>query len=112
MVRGTLAFWQTAPGLLLVLGSVPGGCGHGTPSETLTATSNPARALSTPGAATPSKRLNCFQPFTAALPVNCQVRTTPAGSGAITLQTVVSIPPARRRQSLHSPILICKGNNA
>jgi hypothetical protein len=104
MVRGRLAFRHTAPAL--VLGSLSVSRGTWTASETLAAPLNPVRALSTPGAATLSRSLACFQPPTARVPVNLQVRSTSVGSAAFTLHTVLSLPWARIQQPLHSPIAI------
>jgi len=87
-------FGRIAPWLLLALASLPAGAGTGTAGQTLTATLNPVGALSAPATATLSKTLTSFQPFTATVPVSYQVRTTPTGSGTITLRVTSDFTPA------------------
>ena len=112
MVRGKLALRHTAPWLLLALGSLPAGGGTGTATETLSATLTPVGALSAPATATLSKSLTSFQPFTATVPVNYQVRTTPTGSGAITLQVASDFSPTGGPTAASGALsYVCSGAN-
>ena len=112
MVSGKLALRHTAPWLLLALGSLPAGGGTGTATETLSATLTPVGALSAPATATLSKSLTSFQPFTATVPVNYQVRTTPTGSGAITLQVASDFSPTGGPTAASGALsYVCSGAN-
>jgi len=112
MVSGKLALRHTAPWLLLALGSLPAGGGTGTATETLSATLTPVGALSAPATATLSKGLTSFQPFTATVPVNYQVRTTPTGSGAITLQVASDFSPTGGPTAASGALsYVCSGAN-
>jgi hypothetical protein len=111
-MRGRLVLRQTAPWLLLAMGSLPAGGGTGTAVETLTATLNPVGALTTPGTATLSHSSNSFQPFTATVPVNYQVRTTPVGGGAITLQVTSDFTPSGGPSAASGALTyVCSGAN-
>ena len=79
--------------LLLVSSSFPAGGGTGTTTQTLSATINPAWNLTTPGTATLTHTQSTFQPFHATFAVNYEVRTTPVGSGKITLQVTSDFSP-------------------
>lgn len=112
MVRGKLALRRTTPWLLLALGSLPAGGGTGTATETLSATLTPIGALSSPATASLSKSLNSFQPFTASVPVSYQVRTTPTGSGAITLQVASDFSPTGGPSAASGALTyVCSGAN-
>jgi hypothetical protein len=80
--------------VLLAMSSLPAGGGTGSAGQTLTATINPAWALSVPSSATLTHGTTAFQPFQANLTVNYQVRTSPVGSGKITLQVASDFSPA------------------
>jgi len=80
--------------LLSVLLTLPAGGGTGSASQTLTAIINPAWNLTSPASATLTHSQNNFQPFQASLSVGYEVRTSPAGSGKITLQITRDFSPA------------------
>jgi len=79
---------------MLICATNPAGGGTGTNTQTLSATINPAWNLVSPASATLTHSLNNFQPFQANLSVNYEVRTSPAGSGKITLQITKDFSPA------------------
>lgn len=81
-------------GFLLAAGSIGAAASTGTATQTLTATLNPVGALTTPGTASLTKSLNAFQPFSATVPVSYQIRTTPGGSGTITVQVTNDFTPS------------------
>jgi len=85
---------QATIGLLVAAAAASASASTGIATQTLTATLNPVGALTTPGTASLTKSLNAFQPFTATVPVSYQIRTTPGGSGAITLQVTHDFTPA------------------
>jgi hypothetical protein len=96
----------------MALARLPAGGGTGTAVETLTATLNPVGALSTPSTATLTKTQNSFQPFTATVPVNYQVRTTPVGGGTITLQVTGDFTPAGGPAAASGALTyVCSGAN-
>jgi hypothetical protein len=72
--------------LLLVVATLPVDAGSGSATQTLTAVLNPAWTLTAPPAAVLVHGSNAFAPFQTALSVSYQVRTSPVGSGRITLQ--------------------------
>lgn len=113
MVRGKLALRRTTPWLLLALGSLPAGGGTGTATETLSATLTPVGALTTPSTATLTTSSNTFQPFTASVPVNYQVRTTRTGSGGtITLQVASDFSPTGGPTAASGALTyVCSGAN-
>jgi len=80
--------------LLLALAPPPAGGGTGTATQGLTATINPAWHLTAPGTATLAHAQNTFQPFQATIPVNYEVRTSPVGSGRITVQVTSDFAPS------------------
>ena len=79
--------------LLLALVSFSAGGGTGAAVQTLSATINPAWTISAPGTATLTHTQNNFQPFQTSFAVNYEVRTTPTGGGAITLQVTGDFAP-------------------
>jgi hypothetical protein len=94
MMGGKLGLRNSAPWLLLVLGSLPAGGGTGTATETLSATLSPVGALTTPATATLSSGSTTFQPYTGTVAVSYLVRTTPTGTGGtITLQVTSDFSP-------------------
>jgi hypothetical protein len=113
MVRVKLTLGPAAPWLLLALGSLPAGGGTGTATETLSATLSPVGALTTPATATLSKSLTSFQPFTASVPVNYQVRTTPGGTGGtITLKVASDFSPSGGPTAASGALTyVCSGAN-
>jgi hypothetical protein len=113
MLRGKPALRHTAPWLLLALGSLPAGGGTGTATRTLSATVSPVGALNIPATATLSKGSNSFQPFAATVPVNYQVRTTPAGSGgSITLKVASDFSPTGGPAAASGDLTyVCSGAN-
>jgi hypothetical protein len=66
----------------------------GVGSQDLRVTLGPACAMTTPGMASLTHGQTAFQPFQATVPLNYEVRTTPAGSGKITLQVSANFTPA------------------
>ncbi len=113
MMRGKLILRHTAPWLLLALGSLPAGGGTGTATETLSATVSPVGALSTPATATLTTSSTTFQPFTATVPVNYQVRTTPTGGGgSITLKVANDFSPTGGPTAASGALTyVCSGAN-
>jgi len=75
---------------------VPAGAfsGTGTATQTLNATISPVGGLVLPGSTTLKAVGTTFQPFTGTLAVSYEVRTTPTGSGSITLQVTSDFTPA------------------
>ena len=113
MVRGKLTLRHAAPWLLLALTSLPAGGGTGTATETLSATLSPVGALTTPATATLSKTTTTFLPFTATVPVNYQIRTTPTGSGGtITLKVASDFSPSGGPAAASGALTyVCSGAN-
>jgi hypothetical protein len=94
------------------LAALPASGGTGTAGQTLTATLAPVGALTTPGTVTLSKNTNAFQPFTATVPVSYQVRTTPAGSGSITLRVTSDFTPSGGPSAANGALTyVCSGAN-
>ncbi len=111
-MRGRPALWRIARWLLLAAGVLPAGGSTGTAGQTLTATLSPVGALSTPGTATLSTSSNTFQPFTATVPVSYQIRTTPVGSGTITLQVTSDFTPSGGPAASSGALTyVCSGAN-
>lgn len=83
------------PGLLVsvVLSGLPAGGGTGSTTQTITATILPGLALSAPASAVLTHSTNNFQPFQTNLALNYEARTTPTGSGRITLQITSDFTP-------------------
>jgi hypothetical protein len=90
----TMVRWWADPFLLLVLTSFPAAGATAVATQNLNATINPAWALTVPATASLTHSQNTFQPFQAAVTVNYQVRTTPTGSGKITLQITSDFSPS------------------
>lgn len=80
--------------VLLVLTSFPAGSATAVAIQSLNATINPAWALTAPASASLTHSQNTFQPFQATVAVNYRVRTTPTGSGKITLQVTSDFSPS------------------
>jgi hypothetical protein len=74
--------------------SLPAGGGTGSATQTLSATITPGLALSAPASAVLSHSQNNFQPFQTSLALKYEARTTPTGSGRITLQVTSDFSPA------------------
>ena len=91
-VRGKLLIPLNTLGALIA--AFPAAAGTGTAGQTLTATISPVGALTAPATAVLTTSSTTFQPFTVTVPVNYQIRTTPAGSGAITLQVTGDFTPS------------------
>jgi hypothetical protein len=79
--------------LMSTLSAVPAGGGTGTNTQTLSAQITPGCALTAPSSAVLTHTQNNFQPFQANLLVNYEVRTSPAGSGKITMQVTNDFSP-------------------
>jgi len=102
----------SALGLLLGLGSRPAAGGTATASQTLSATISPVGSLTTPGTATLTNSSNTFQPFTSTVPIRYEIRTTPAGGGAITLQVTSDFTPAGGPSAASGTLTyVCSGAN-
>lgn len=111
-MRVGLVLRRTPLLLLLAWESLPAGGGIGTAVQTLTATVNPVGGLSTLGTATLSKSSTSFQPFTATVPLNYQVRTTPVGGGVITLQVTSDFTPSGGPAAATGALTyVCSGAN-
>jgi hypothetical protein len=80
--------------LLIALLPFPSDGGTGTTTQTLSATINPGYALTTPATAALTHGQNYFQPFQTTFAVNYEVRTSPSGSGKITLQVTNDFAPS------------------
>jgi len=80
--------------LTATLLSFPSDGGTGTATQTLNAAINPGYALTAPASASLTHSQNTFQAFQASLAVNYEVRTSPTGSGKITLQVTNDFAPA------------------
>ena len=80
--------------LLLVLTLFPASGATGAVTQVLSATINPAYALSSPASVSLTHSQNNFQPFQATFTINYEVRTSPAGSGKITLQMTSDFSPS------------------
>ena len=80
--------------LLLVLLPASLGGGTGSATQTLNATITAGGVLTTPGTASLTHSQTTFQPFQASLAVNYEVRTSPTGSGNITLKITNDFSPA------------------
>ena len=80
--------------LLSALLPFPADGGTGSATQTLTATINPGYALSAPATASLTHTQTTFQPFQATVAVNYEVRTSPTGSGKITLQVTNDFSPS------------------
>ena len=72
----------------------PAGGGTGTAAQTITATITPGLALSAPSTAVLTHSQNNFSPFQSTLALKYETRTTPTGSGRITLQVTTDFAPA------------------
>jgi hypothetical protein len=79
---------------LLLMLPLMAAAGTGVTTQTLTATVNPAWRLSAPASVAMAGGPNPFQPFRATFPVSYQVRTTPSGSGSITLRVTSDFSPS------------------
>ena len=111
-MRGNLTLRHTAPWLLLALTSLPAGGGTGTATETLSATLSPVGALTTPATATLTTSSHTFQSFAATFPVSYQVRTTPVGSGKITVQVTKDFSPTGGPTAASGALTyVCSGAN-
>lgn len=91
-MRGKLIISLNALGALIA--ALPAAAGTGTAGQTLTAAISPVGALTAPATAVLTTSSTTFQPYTVTVPVNYQIRTTPAGSGAITLQVTSDFTPS------------------
>ncbi len=80
--------------LLLLWMSAPAGAASAVATQTLTATIAPAWNLAVPATASLARGQQAFQPFQVTVPVNYQARTTPSGSGKITLRVSADFAPA------------------
>ena len=71
----------------------PAGAASAVATQTLAATISPAWTLSAPATASLARGQQAFQPFQVTVPVNYEARTTPSGSGKITLQVAADFSP-------------------
>jgi hypothetical protein len=83
--------FRLLPVLLLPVAS-EGGTGNAT--QALTAVIRPGYALTAPASAALTHTQTTFQPFQATIPVNYEVRTSPTGSGSITLRVTSDFSPS------------------
>jgi len=98
--------------LLLLVGDFPAAAGTGTAAQTLSATLNPVGALTLPATATLIKSNTTFLPFTASVAVSYQVRTTPVGSGTITLKVTSDFTPSGGPSAAGGALTyVCSGAN-
>ncbi len=88
------ASWWARLLLLLAVTSFPAAGATAVATQSLNATINPAWTLTAPATASLTHGQNAFQPFQATVSVNYQVRTTPTGSGRITLQVTRDFSPS------------------
>jgi hypothetical protein len=98
--------------LVALLPSCPAGASTGTAGQTLTATVSPVGALTAPGTAVLTTSSTTFQPFTVTVPLNYQIRTTPVGSGAITLEVTSDFTPSGGPAAASGSLTyVCSGAN-
>ena len=81
-------------GLLLFLAASAGGSTTGSGSQTLTAVIDPIGSVTVPGSANLTRGATAFEPFTGTVAVSYQVRTSPTGGGAITLNVSNDFTPS------------------
>lgn len=89
-IAGSRVKWWV---LLVVLPRLLDG-GTGSAIQTLAATISPGYALMAPATVSLTHSQSTFQPFQASTVLNYEVRTSPAGSGKITLQISNDFSPA------------------
>jgi len=80
--------------LLLLMTPLVVAAGTGVTTQTLTATIQPAWTLSAPTSAIMAGGPNPFQPFRSTFAVSYRARTTPSGSGSITLRITSDFSPS------------------
>ena len=98
--------------LLLAAVTLPAAASTGTAGQTLSATLSPVGALTTPGTATLSSGSTTFQPFIGTVPVSYEIRTTPVGSGSITVQVTSDFAPAGGPSAASGALTyVCSGAN-
>ena len=86
--------WIIVSAFLLVAAAPLSGASTGTGTQTLTATINPIGSITVPASASFTTSVTTFHPYTSSVAVSYNARTTPTGSGTITLNITSDFTPA------------------